>query len=31
MSDYVAEIKNLMGQADSLTTTTPIRIIACLT
>ena len=31
MSDYIAEIKNLMGQADSLTTTTPIKIIACLT
>ena len=31
MSDYISEIKNLMGQADSLTTTTPIKIIACLT
>ena len=31
MSDYITEIKNLMGQADSLTTTTPIKIIACLT
>lgn len=31
MSDYVTEIKNLMGQANSLTTTTPVKIIACLT
>ena len=31
MSDYISEIKNLMGQADSLTTTTPVKIIACLT
>lgn len=31
MSDYIAEIKNLMGQADSLSTTTPAQIIACLT
>ena len=31
MSDYISEIKNLMGQADSLTTTTPIKIVACLT
>ena len=31
MGDYITEIKNLMGQADSLTTTTPIKIIACLT
>ena len=31
MSDYIAEIKNLMGQADSLNTTTPAQIIACLT
>lgn len=31
MSDYISEIKNLMGQANSLTTTTPVKIIACLT
>ena len=31
MSDYIAEIKNLMGQADSLSSTTPAQIIACLT
>ncbi|MBO4653478.1 MAG: DUF4956 domain-containing protein [Lachnospiraceae bacterium] len=31
MSDYVTEIKNLMGQANSLTTTTPVKIVACLT
>jgi len=31
MSDYIAEIKNLMGQADSLGTTSPTQIIACLT
>lgn len=31
MSDYIAEIKNLMGQADSLSSTTPAEIIACLT
>ena len=31
MSDYISEIKKLMGQADSLTTTTPVKIIACLT
>ncbi|MBQ6105468.1 MAG: DUF4956 domain-containing protein [Lachnospiraceae bacterium] len=31
MSDYINEIKNLMGQADSLSSTTPVQIIACLT
>ena len=31
MSDYITEIKNLMGQADSLSSTTPAQIIACLT
>lgn len=31
MSDYITEIKNLMGQADSLSSTTPTQIIACLT
>lgn len=31
MSDYINEIKNLMGQADSLSSTTPAEIIACLT
>ena len=31
MSDYITEIKNLMGQANSLTTTTPVKIVACLT
>ena len=31
MADYIAEIKNLMGQADSLSSTTPAEIIACLT
>ena len=31
MSDYVNEIKKLMGQADSLSSTTPAQIVACLT
>ncbi|MCQ2422509.1 MAG: DUF4956 domain-containing protein [Lachnospiraceae bacterium] len=31
MTDYITEIKNLMGQADSLSSTTPAEIIACLT
>ncbi|MBO4324803.1 MAG: DUF4956 domain-containing protein [Lachnospiraceae bacterium] len=31
MSDYISEIKNLMGQADSLSSTSPVQIIACLT
>ncbi|MBR5712901.1 MAG: DUF4956 domain-containing protein [Lachnospiraceae bacterium] len=31
MSDYIDEIKKLMGQADSLSTMTASRIIACLT
>ena len=31
MADYIDEIKKLMGAADSLGTTTPIQILACLT
>ncbi len=31
MSEYINEIKNLMGQADSLQSTTPAQIVACLT
>lgn len=31
MSEYIDEIKSLMGQADSLSSTTPAQIIACLT
>ncbi len=31
MSEYITEIKNLMGQADSLSATTPAQIVACLT
>ena len=31
MNDYITQIKNLMGQADSLSQTSPASIIACLT
>ncbi len=31
MSEYIDEIKKLMGQADTLTTTTAAQIVACLT
>lgn len=31
MSEYIEEIKKLMGQADTLTTTTAAQIVACLT
>lgn len=31
MSDYVNEIKNLMDQAESLSSTSPAQIVACLT
>ncbi len=31
MSEYITEIKNLMGQADSLSATSPAQIVACLT
>lgn len=31
MSEYISEIQKLMGQADSLSSTTPAEIIACLT
>lgn len=31
MNEYITEIKNLMGQADSLSATSPAQIIACLT
>ncbi len=31
MNDYINQIKNLMGQADSLSSSSPAQIIACLT